>query len=251
MESNTNKVILTIADISGYTRYMLSNRTALVHGQVIITELTKAIMKQIEIPLEISKLEGDAIFAYAAKGDSESAWEEVRSSTGAKLMKFFRVFSEKIEELSVSNICNCNACNNVKMLKLKIIVHCGSAFFYRIGKFNELSGVDVIIVHKLLKNSIDAKQYILLTEQAYAELEFPEKEQVIIGEEKYEDIGSIKIFTYLLPGEENDSGKSKQNSRHALNLNKVKNAAIKMMNTWQINFGLRNLPEFKNLPDKK
>ncbi|MBW7995909.1 MAG: DUF2652 domain-containing protein [Candidatus Glassbacteria bacterium] len=248
MESKAYKVILIIADISGYTRYMLSNRTALVHGQVIITELTKTIMEQIEIPLEISKLEGDAVFAYAVKGDSESAWEEVKRSTGAKLIKFLSVFSEKVEELSVSNICDCNACNNVEMLKLKVIVHSGEALFYRIGKFNELSGVDVITVHKLLKNSVNADQYVLLTEPAFAELEFPEKEQLVMGEERYEDLGSIKTFTYLLPGEENDPDKCKQNPRHASTLIKAKNAAIKMMNTWQIKFGLKKLPEFKNLP---
>lgn len=60
--SKEQKVILIITDISGYTRFMLSNRQSLRHGQIIITELTKEIIPQVDIPLEISKLEGDAVF---------------------------------------------------------------------------------------------------------------------------------------------------------------------------------------------
>lgn len=52
-------VLLIIADISGYTRYMTANAKTLAHGQTIITELIHAIVHQIELPLEVAKLEGD------------------------------------------------------------------------------------------------------------------------------------------------------------------------------------------------
>ena len=67
-------VLLMIADISGYTKFMISNKQSLLHSQMIITELTKTIIKQVEIPFEVSKLEGDAIFMYAIKPESQS-WE--------------------------------------------------------------------------------------------------------------------------------------------------------------------------------
>ena len=175
MEYKERRVILIIADISGYTRFMMSNKTTLVHSQVIITELTKTIIKQIEIPLEVSKLEGDAVFLYAVKGESESAWEEIKKEIGEKLLRFLEVFSEKVVELSESNICDCNACNNINKLRLKIVVHSGEALFYRIDRFYELSGMDVIIVHRLLKNSVKSDQYLLMTEPAYTEIEFPEE----------------------------------------------------------------------------
>ena len=116
MESKEENVLLIIADISGYTKFMITNKTEMVHSQVIITELTKTIIKQVEIPLEVSKLEGDAVFLYAVKKDSELSWEDVKKKTGEKLIKFFELFSEKIVELSESNICDCNACNNIKKL---------------------------------------------------------------------------------------------------------------------------------------
>ena len=46
-------VLLIIADISGYTRYMTANAKTLAHSQTIITELVMAIVKQVELPLEV------------------------------------------------------------------------------------------------------------------------------------------------------------------------------------------------------
>ena len=53
-------VLLIIADISGYTRYMTANAKTLSHSQIIITELLKTILQRIELPLEVAELEGDA-----------------------------------------------------------------------------------------------------------------------------------------------------------------------------------------------
>jgi uncharacterized protein DUF2652 len=112
MESGERNVVLIVADISGYTRFMLSNKGTLSHAQVIISELIKAIIKQIEIPLEIAKLEGDAVFLYAIKDEDPDAWEGVRRQIGQKLVGFFDAFSNKLLELEQSNLCDCNACQS-------------------------------------------------------------------------------------------------------------------------------------------
>ena len=64
---STHKVLLIIADISGYTKLMVSSDIEIIHSQHIISELIQALIKEVEIPLEISKLEGDALFLYARK----------------------------------------------------------------------------------------------------------------------------------------------------------------------------------------
>src|SRR5262249_31800238 len=156
-----------IADISGYTNFMLSNVKALEHSQEVISELIKTIIEQVEIPLEVSKLEGDAVFLYAAKEDA--SWHRVKKVIAEKLIGFFSVFQAPIRQLQETT-CICGACTNVDRLKLKLIVHSGEALFYRIGKFLELAGVDVIIVHRLLKNSVAAREYILLSDSAREDL---------------------------------------------------------------------------------
>ncbi|MBF0558228.1 MAG: DUF2652 domain-containing protein [Nitrospirae bacterium] len=241
---DTRKVVLVIADISGYTRFMVTNKLEVLHSQVVISELIKTIIDQVEIPLEVSKLEGDAVFLYSVKDDSKTAWDDTRKAIGGKLIKFFDAFSSKIAELSATNLCVCKACKNVTLLKLKVIVHSGDALFYSISKFQELSGVDVIVAHRLLKNSVQSDEYILMTEQAYRDIEFPEKIPVRDGVEEYDEIGKIKTYTYLLSASEaNISDAKKQFSIFG----KVVHEIAKEYQTALIGLGIKTGPKLNNL----
>lgn len=185
-------VLLIIADIGGYTRYMTANAKTLAHSQVIITELIQAIVREIALPLEIAKLEGDAVFLFCRKSPEALQWMAMRAEISRSLLDFFRLFQKRLNELSQSNHCTCHACSHIEKLQLKIIVHSGEALFHRVLHFNELAGVDVIIVHRLLKNSVTAGQYLLLTEAAMRELQFPETVNFKPSVEVYEDIGRLK-----------------------------------------------------------
>ena len=192
----TDRVLLMIADISGYTKFMVSSETEIEHSQNVISQLIQTIITQVEIPLEVSKLEGDAIFLYVKKDSDALAWEDIRKVTGAKLVLFFEVFREKLQELASCLSCTCGACSNLHALKLKIVVHSGEALFYQIDQFDELSGTDVILVHRLLKNSAVTDEYLLMTEPAYADIEFPYQLTVEEGRESYEHLGQVKTFVY-------------------------------------------------------
>lgn len=188
-------VLLIIADISGYTRYMTANAKTLAHSQVIITELVKAIVRAVELPVEVAKLEGDAVFLYCRK--KNCPWEETGQVIGARLLAFFRIFSGRLNELSASTTCSCQACAQIERLRLKIAVHSGEALFHRVFNFTELAGVDVIVVHRLLKNSIEAGQYLLLTDAAHRDVKFAGEIQWRRGTETYDDLGRIETFVHL------------------------------------------------------
>ncbi len=202
LPNSPEPALLIIADISGYTRYMTANAKTLGHSQTIITELVKAIIRQVELPLEVAKLEGDAVFLYCRKNAGTQPWPEAKKIIGDKLVAFFRMFSEKINELSASTTCTCNACTHIEKLRLKVVVHSGEALFHRVFNFLELAGLDVIIVHRLLKNSVDADQYLLLTEAARRDLEFSEAIQFLNRQENYDNIGKINTLVYLPDGED-------------------------------------------------
>ncbi len=239
-------VFLIITDISGYTSFMLAHRTALVHGQLIISELTKAIIKQVEIPLEISKLDGDAVFLYAVV-DGPKSGEDFPQQIGRKLKAFLTAFSQKLKELSRSNTCSCEACTNINQLNLKIVVHSGRAFFYELGRFQELSGVDVIIVHRLLKNSVPAKQYILMSAAAYnglqAALDFP----VTPGVETYEEIGRLETFVDL-PEAALETREAQPEVQYTSWFYRTKNKVFRNLRTKLAFWGLVRLPKCHNLP---
>jgi len=194
-------VLLIIADISGYTRYMTANAKTLAHSQTIITELIHAIVQQIELPLEVAKLEGDAVFLYCRKQGGALPWPEAKRVVGERLFTFFSEFSGKLGELIGSTTCTCHACTHIEQLRLKVVVHSGEALFHRVLNFVELAGVDVIIIHRLLKNSVNADQYLLLTEAARRDLELPATVQLAESAEIYPDIGRIDTLVYLPNGE--------------------------------------------------
>jgi 2-polyprenyl-3-methyl-5-hydroxy-6-metoxy-1,4-benzoquinol methylase len=195
MALREEKVVLMIADISGYTDFMLANEKSLEHSHLIIGELIRTILQQVELPLTLAKLEGDAIFLYAVK---DEAFDRHARTIGERILQFFRVFSDKIGELTMASFCRCGACTNIEQLKLKVIVHSGRCAFYQIANLTELSGIDVIIVHRLLKNSLDASEYVLLTEAAKNDLKVP-LNLLREGEETYETIGRVKTFVFQAP----------------------------------------------------
>ncbi len=197
--------IFIIADISGYTRFMLSNRESLLHSQIIISDLIRAILNHAKIPLEIAKLEGDAVFMYCLKqGDRLGTDRNNQMSLqdlGTKLFEFMNAFMAKLKELYHASACQCSACTHLEMLRLKIVVHSGEALFYQLDRFQELAGPDVIIVHRLLKNSAIAPQYILLTAAAAKDIRFPDSIAFQQGLEHYDDIGDIETWLYEFPNQ--------------------------------------------------
>ncbi len=80
------------------------------------------------------------------------------------------------------------------------MVHSGVAVIHQVGPFAGVSGGDVILAHRLLKNSVPSDEYVLMTEPAYREIEFPRDTEVIRGEERYEGFGVVPTYTYLADG---------------------------------------------------
>ena len=193
-------VVLILTDISGYTRFMLETATAAVHAQMVISKLLEEIIREVEIPLQIKEIEGDAIFLYALKPEDDAEWDETRRLIGRKILRFFDAFARGILAGSEFALCSCPSCQSIDRLKLKVIVHSGEAIFHKVGDFADVSGVDVILAHRLLKNSIASDEYILMTEAAYRDIKVETSVEVVEGEEHYEGFGSIRTYTYLKQG---------------------------------------------------
>ncbi|UCF28430.1 MAG: DUF2652 domain-containing protein [Chloroflexota bacterium] len=191
-------VIFFIADISGYTRFVVANEKEMAHSQIIIRDLINTIISEIKAPMQVIRLEGDAIFLYVDKGDPLVRWELVQPTLLETLITFFRVFSNKISELTLHKICTCNACNNVELLKLKIVAHSGKTMFFNINDILELSGTAPIVIHRLLKNSVTADEYVLMTKSAFDDLLVP-REDVELGSESYDELGTFETFIYYPP----------------------------------------------------
>lgn len=192
MQADERNVHLVIADISGFTRFIWAHRESVAHAQVIVNDLLGAILERIEPPVEVAKLEGDAVFFYA--GASHPAEESRLAET---VQGLFEAFRSRQEALCFGNLCACQACSRLEVLRLKIIVHYGAALFHSVGRFRELAGPEVITVHRLTKNSVAADEYLLVTAPAFQRLRFPAEMHFDRMEERYPDIGSVSAFLHL------------------------------------------------------
>jgi len=162
-----DKLVVILADISGYTRFMLENRTSAVHGQLCINSLIEAILEQVDIPLTLQEIEGDAVFLYARSPGTEAGWQAMLAEVGKKLTRFFDAFIARVGVTTESTPCGCAICRNSDQLGLKVLVHVGEAVFHEVAGRAQVSGPDVILAHRLLKNSLPSHEYLLLTEPAF------------------------------------------------------------------------------------
>ncbi len=192
------QLLIILADISGYTRFMLENQTAALHGQAVITGLIESILREVDIPLTLQEIEGDAVFLYAAHPGSEEGWRTVVQQVGMKLGKFFDAFIAQAAIEIESTPCPCAICSNSDQLGLKIIVHAGTAIFHSIAGRAQVSGADVILAHRLLKNSVPNDNYLLLSEAAYAEMGAHLPGTFEPHRESYEGFGDVKTRVRLL-----------------------------------------------------
>jgi uncharacterized protein YndB with AHSA1/START domain len=140
---------LLLADISGYTAFLTG--TELEHSHAIVTELTRLIRSTLVPPMRFVKLEGDAVFCFASADafpDGEQLVELVESC--------YFDFSSRLLDMTRSTTCRCDACREIGGLDLKFVVHYGTFIVDRDEEDGriDLAGPDVILAHRLLKNTI-------------------------------------------------------------------------------------------------
>jgi hypothetical protein len=180
---------LYIPDISGFTKFVTT--TEIDHSNHIISELIEIILNANVLNLEVSEIEGDAVLFYR-KGDPPTINELFEQSK-----KMFVEFHKHLRVIDRDNVCQCGACTTASGLSLKFIAHQGEIKETAIGNFNKLYGGDVILAHRLLKNEIRLKEYLLMTNNyfnsAHKESEIGEIFPIQDGKETIENFGDINI----------------------------------------------------------
>jgi len=154
----SRKVLLLIADIGGYTKFIRAHKTSLAHADLIVHELLESVVQAARGSFELSKLEGDAVFLFTAS-DSPSA------DLTPVLAEMHRAFHAKQQMIEENQICGCAACVGTGGLKLKVVAHRGEALVRKIRHCHELTGECVIVVHRMLKNEVPLREYVLFSDE--------------------------------------------------------------------------------------
>jgi len=149
MLPNTESAYFVIADISGYTSFLAG--VELDHAQDIIADLMDTVVKGLRPPFRLAKFEGDAAFVYAAaaKVDGSMLQDVIEQA-------YFK-FRRRLRDIKQASVCECKACAAMGDLDFKFVAHYGEMVKQKMGGREELAGRDVILVHRLLKNTVGEK----------------------------------------------------------------------------------------------
>jgi uncharacterized protein YndB with AHSA1/START domain len=180
-----------IADMAGYTSYLRG--TELEHAQDVLADLLETVVGQLEPTLRLSKLEGDAAFFYAEEGTIDGSML-LDTIEGA-----YFAFRRRTRDVRQATTCDCDACRRIPSLDLKLVAHHGRFVRQLVAGREELAGGDVILVHRLLKNTVGERLglrgYALFTQQCLDELRLDPRE---LGLQEHRedppDVGKVACF---------------------------------------------------------
>jgi uncharacterized protein DUF2652 len=197
-----------LADISGYTAFLqavgaahaadMAAGTFVPKAYPLLTSLLDGIVERISPPFVLSKVEGDAVFAFSAEGELGLRGQSVVDCLNA----CYEAYRARLDEVSELMVCTCDACLSIGTLELKFVLHHGEYVVQPVAGHQELFGPDVTISHLLTKNHvaelIGRSAYALITEPAATYLDVPlERARPIV--EQYEHYAPVRACVLPLP----------------------------------------------------
>ncbi len=179
---------LLIADISGYTSYL--GATELQHAHDVLVDLMETIVRSLRPRFHIAQLEGDAAFGYALAGELDAG-----ALLDAVDQTYFS-FRRRTRDIAQATSCTCEACRRVPTLDLKFVVHDGEFVRTAVAGWEQPTGTDVNLVHRLLKNTVQDRlalaAYALFTSACVDALGIDAAALGLVEHrERYDDVGEV------------------------------------------------------------
>jgi hypothetical protein len=198
---------LLLADIGGYTAFLRAvakahESDAFANGAIpdayaMMSSLLDGIVGRLVPPFTLSKLEGDAVFAYATDDSALPRGADLRRCIEA----CYGEFRARLDAAHDVWTCTCDACLRIDSLELKFVLHAGSFVIQDIAGRAELVGPEVVMAHRLLKNEaadvLGHGAYALLTAAAVDRFDVPADDATRMVA-RYEHYPPIDTFLFGL-----------------------------------------------------
>jgi len=189
----THNGYLLIADISGYTAFLTSSEQD--HANPILHSLLSTLVEQVGEPLQFWRMDGDAVLAYST-GEQFPSGETFLTICE----NLYNSFATLQRDIVANTSCPCRACSNVGNLDLKILVHYGSFEEMKFGPMTDISGSDVILVHRMAKTGVKVetgiRSYALFSEPAIKAMDIDAA--MTPYSQKIEHFGDVSMWVYDL-----------------------------------------------------
>jgi hypothetical protein len=198
---------LLLADISGYTSFLRAvqqahQADAFADGKIpdayaLMSALLDGIITKLVPPFTLSKLEGDAVFAFAEDGAAVPQADALLACFAA----CYADFRERLAAAMEVQTCSCGACSRSIGLDLKFVLHAGPFVIQSMGGGRELIGPEVVMAHRLLKtgaaDAVGNGAYALVSAAAATRFDVPTKGSHLLIEQ-IEHYPPIELFVFPL-----------------------------------------------------
>lgn len=181
---------LVIGDLSGYTRYL--SETEFDHAHAVLDGVFRVLANALQPAFHLQELEGDAVFVYRLEPAPDAALllDTVEQT--------YFAFRRHMRDVIAATTCECNACRRMPELDLKFVAHFGSFILDRMGTSDKVTGTDVVIVHRLLKNEVverlGLRSYAIYSDALIRASGIdPEPLSMVPHAEAYEHLGRIDV----------------------------------------------------------
>ncbi len=108
--------------------------------------------------LTLSEVEGDAVLYYSPGKPNDATALIDQCET------MFRAFHQQLKVIERDSICPCGACQSATDLTPKFVVHFGKIKEIAVAGFRKAAGVDMIVAHRLMKNSVPSDECVLISD---------------------------------------------------------------------------------------
>jgi hypothetical protein len=165
---------------------MGSHRLSLAHAEANTARLLEKVIDAAP-DFDLIEIEGDAAFLSRRADGLDHA------ATTRAVVSMHRAFHAERHYVA-TNLCPCDGCTQANNLKLKFVAHIGDVATQTIRQRRKLVGIDVILVHRLLKNPVHVPEYVLLSEELYrtGESELPDSVHEV--SQDLEGIGPVRSY---------------------------------------------------------
>ena len=185
-QAAADDILFFIPDLGGFTKFIAE--TEIQHSQHIIKELLEILVDANTLGMKVSEFEGDAVLFYR-NGAPPSLEQLVQQAR-----KMYLDFHTHLKKFESARICQCGACAGAGGIALKMVAHFGSAGTMQVKNHLKFIGKDIIIAHRLLKNSVTVAEYLLVTQPTLSRIGGADGQLVSFasGADAYDNLGTVE-----------------------------------------------------------
>jgi hypothetical protein len=138
------------------------------------------------------------VFLYAWTAEREEA-ATVRAGVD-QMVAMHRAFHACQDRIAALNTCRCEGCRQAGRLRVKFVAHVGEVAVQRVKHSEKLAGLDVILVHRMLKNAVPIPEYLLLSEAVFRGVDERVRARSQALEQELEGLGRVPTY-FMNPAE--------------------------------------------------